>query len=158
MSDCKQTGELEFSRKDWFDWKKRPILEYGQNQVRVSVKEITNLVPSSKKSRDEWESWKKKACDAGFLPGQEMVVEEGKKLVKGKIYCFAAIDKTLTCIWGMTYNAWFPWCHRERSGAVIEKDDGAFEELKMLGYCGDRENTVVFEIEKIDKSKGKAGE
>ena len=158
ISDRKQTGELDFDKKVWFNWKKRPISEYGKNRVQLKVKEVTNLVPSCKKSRDEWKSWKKMNCDAGFLPGQEMEVVEGKKLVRGEILCFKVISRNIASIWGMTHDAWLPWLHRKRSGEVIEKDDGTFRENIMLGFCPDMADTVVLEIEKIDKSKDEAGE
>lgn len=156
MSDSKEIGELRFDKKDWFNWKNRPIPEYGQNRVRATVKEVTNIVPIFKKTREEWESWKDRPCDAGFLAGQEMVFMEGKKLVSGKIYCFSAIANTITSIWGMTYDAWFPWLHRV-SNVSIKKADGTLEELKMLGYCPDMQDMVVFEIEKITGSEGKTG-
>lgn len=153
MSDSKETGELEFDRKAWFNWKKLPMFKYGQNRARLKVKEITNIVPSCKKSRKEWSSWKKRECDAGFIPGQEMEIVEGKKLIEGEIHCFEAIARNITCIWGMAYDAWFPWGHRKRSGQAIENEDGTIRENIMLGYCPDMTDTVVLEIEKINKSK-----
>lgn len=158
MSNSDKTGEMEFDRKDWFHWKNRPIPEHGRNKVRITVKEITNRVPTCKKTRDEWESWKKRACDAGFLPGQELVVLEGKKLVSGKPYCFEGISDIINPIWGMTYDCWFPWCHRDRSGYGIKDSDGAYIELKMNGGCSDLENTVIFDIEKITGSEGNSEE
>jgi len=140
--------EIAFGEKDWIKWRKRKVAEYRKNTVIVTVKEITNIAPAFKKTRDEWEPWKRRPCDAGFEPGQRMIFEEGKRLIGGEIFCFSAIASIIPWIWGMTYDAWFPWLHRKKSGYVIE-EEGTFAEDRMTGICPDLENTVIFEIKRV---------
>ena len=106
------------------------------NRVSVVVKDIRNVIPEHNKPRDKWEKWKVKPCDAGFKPGDEMIFEEGVKLVKGRVPCFSALYNFILYLWGITYDSEFPWLERPESGA-------------MLRHCPDMELTVIFEIKKI---------
>ena len=151
-----ESDETAFGGRAYAKWKKREIGAYGSNRALVTVTEITNLAPAFRKTREQWEPWKIRPCDAGFDVGQKMIVEEGKKLVEGKMYCMSALASLIGPIWGMTYDCWFPWLNRDRGsqimmehGKFVKEGDGTFVEGRQTGACPDQENTVLFEVKKI---------
>ena len=107
----------------------------------VTVKDVKSLIPQFSYPKEKWMKWKVKPCDAGFEPGDEMVFENGVKLVKGQIKCFSGIQNIASWIWGMTYDAKFPWIEEV-------KGIGTISEKTMMGVCPDTALTVVFEIKK----------
>lgn len=144
--------KIEFpAKKEWLEWRKRKPAEYGKNKVMATVRQVEPFAADFRLAYPaEWEPWKCRRCDAGFDPGQELVFEEGKKLTKGKIYCFSAINEIIPWIWGRTYDSWFPWDYRTKGMHAYTKKTK--EERKIhWGYCPDVNNTVAFDIKKIEK-------
>jgi hypothetical protein len=145
-------NEEEFPLKEkWFEWRKRKISGYGKNKVRLTVTKVEPLTPKFRLAYPgEWEPWKRRKCDAGFEPGQQLEVEEGKKLVSGEIFCFSAIYYMIDNIWGVTYDAWFPWNNRLRGpdSNYLKGKEELYPTQTMFGVCPDKKNTVFVEIKK----------
>ncbi len=139
--------KVDFPAEDaWLEWKKRKTSKYGKNRASLKVVKIAPMAPTFKKSYpDDWEPWKKRKCDAGFEVGHEFVVEEGKKLVGGKVFCASAIVDTIKDIWGVTYDCFFPWDHEAR-GPNAYRLKGEEERERTIGRCEDLNHTVHFEI------------
>jgi hypothetical protein len=137
----------------WFQWIERKVAEYGKNRVLLTITKVEPMAPIFRLAYPgEWEPWKRRKCDAGFETGQQLVIEEGKKLISGEIFCFSAISTMMNNIWGVTYDAWFPWNNRTRGpdSNFLKGKEELQPHQKMVGFCPDTKNTVTVEIKKKD--------
>jgi uncharacterized repeat protein (TIGR04076 family) len=134
-------------------WKKRKPYDYGKNKVRMTVTQIKPLAPMFRLAYPgEWEAWKRRRCDAGFEVGDKIIVEEGKKVESGEIYCFSAINSTILWIWGVTYDSWFPWNNRLKGAISVRQNKQDIHSVETMYWgCPDFNNTVTFEFKKIEQ-------